>query len=451
MSLPTPSNPFPLPPSGEAHPSGEAALVRAIGVRQLTAAIVNTTVGAGIFVLPALVAQGMGAAAPLAFLVCAAIMALLSVTLAVAGSRVSMTGGIYAYVETAYGPYVALLAGVLQWLTGILAVAGVSTALADQLGSLVPALRVPSARIAILTATLATLALLNARGVRSGTRLIEAVTVAKLGPLLIFVGVGMFFVDRSALAWPGIPDGDAIGRAVLVLIFAYAGIEVALAPSGEVRNPAHTVPRAIFLALAVTTTLYVAIQLVAQGVLGALLAQQTATPLADAAARFLGDAGATLMLAGAVCSMFGYQCGDMLSTPRSLYALARDGFAPSILAYVHPQHRTPTVAIWTHAALALALAGTQTFQVLAVISNVGLLLLYLLACGAALELARRDVRMAGTPFRIRGAKAAPFLAAALIIWVLTTATVKEFAVTAVVLGIATLAYVVRKRAQSHGG
>ena len=145
MSLPTPS-PFPIPRSGEAPPSGEASLVRAIGVRQLTAAIVNTTVGAGIFVLPALVAQGMGAAAPLAFLVCAAMMALISVTVAVAGSRVSMTGGIYAYVETAYGSYVALLAGVLQWLTGMLAVAGVSTALADQLGSLVPALRLPSAQ-----------------------------------------------------------------------------------------------------------------------------------------------------------------------------------------------------------------------------------------------------------------------------------------------------------------
>ena len=215
----------------------------------------------------------------------------------------------------------------------------------------------------------------------------------------------------------------------LVLIFAYAGVEVALAPSGEVRNPAHTVPRAIFLALAVTTTLYVAIQLVAQGVLGTQLAQETAAPLADAAARFLGGAGATLMLAGAVCSMFGYQCGDMLSTPRSLYALARDGFAPAILAYIHPQHRTPSVAIWTHATLALALAGTQTFQVLAIISNVGLLLLYLLACGAALELARRDVRTAGTPFRIPGARAAPFLAAGLIVWVLSTATVKEFAVT----------------------
>jgi basic amino acid/polyamine antiporter, APA family len=426
--------------------STEAAFVRAIGVRQLTAAIINTTVGAGIFVLPALVAQGMGAAAPLAFLVCAAIMALISVTLAVAGSRVSMTGGIYAYVETAFGPYVALLAGVLQWLTCTLGVASVSAALADQLGSLVPALRAQTARIAVLTMILTILAYLNARGVRLGTRLVEAVTVAKLAPLLIFVGVGAFFVDRSALIWPGTPDADSVARAVLVLIFAYAGVEVALAPSGEVYNPARTVPRAIFLALSLTTTFYVAIQLVAQGTLGALLPQQTAAPLAEAAARFLGGAGATLMLAGAVCSMFGYLCGDMLSTPRSIYALARDGFAPAILAHVHPEHRTPSVAIWTHAALVLALAGTQTFQVLAIVTNVTVLLLYVMACAAAVELTRRDVRMAGTPFAFPGAKVAPFAAAALMVWVLSTATMRELGVTGVVLALATLAYVVRNRA-----
>jgi len=425
--------------------------VRAIGVRQLTASIVNTTVGAGIFVLPALVAQGMGAAAPLAFLVCAAIMALVSVTLAVAGSRVSVTGGIYAYVEAAFGPYVALLAGVLQWLTGVLAVSGVSTALLDQLGALAPAFRMPAARIAVLTMILATLAQLNARGVRIGTRLIETVTVAKLAPLLLFATVGFFFVDPSAIRWTGFPGADSLGRGVLLLIFAYSGVEVALAPSGEVRNPAHTVPRAVFFALGITTTLYIAVQLVAQGVLGPLLAQQTAAPLADAAARFLGGAGMTLMLGGAVCSMFGYQCGDMLSTPRSLYALARDGFAPAILAYVHPEHRTPSVAIWTHAALVLLLAATQTFQALAIISNVGLLLLYLMSCGAALELARRDVRTAGTPFMTPGVWVAPVLAASLMVWVLSTATVREFGVTGIVLATATLAYVVRNRAQSQRG
>ena len=428
--------------------SAEAALVRAIGVRQLTAAIVNTTVGAGIFVLPALVARDVGAAAPVAFLVCAAMMALVSVSLAMAGSRVSVTGGIYAYVEAAFGPYAALMAGVLQWLTGVLAVSGVSTALIDQLGTLAPVFRAPVARIGVLAVVVALLAHLNARGVRMGTRLIEGVTVAKLAPLLIFVAAGVFFVNPTAIAWPGMPDSDALGRSVLLLIFAYAGVEVALAPSGEIRNPAQTVPRAIFLALGTTTTLYIAIQLVAQGVLGPMLAEQTAAPLAEAAARFLGSAGMTLMLAGAVCSMFGYMCGDMLSTPRSLYALARDGFAPAVLSRVHPQHRTPSVAIWTHAAIVLLLASTQTFQALAIISNVGLLLLYLMACGAAIELARRNVRTTGAPFELPVAWVAPVAAAVLMAWVLSSATLREFAVTGIVLAAATLAYLVRNRGQS---
>jgi amino acid transporter len=165
----------------------------------------------------------LGAAAPLAFLVCATIMALIALTLSVAGSRVALTGGIYAYVEVAFGPFVAFLAGVLQWLTGLLAVSGVATALLDQLAALTPGFDARATHIAVLALVLAGLARLNARGVRSGTRLIEAVTVAKLLPLLVFVGVGAFFVNRGAIAWPGLPGADALGRGVLLLIFAIQG------------------------------------------------------------------------------------------------------------------------------------------------------------------------------------------------------------------------------------
>jgi amino acid transporter len=207
------------------------------------------------------------------------------------------------------------------------------------------------------------------------------------------------------------------------------------------------VPRAVFTALALATTLYIAVQLVAQAVLGSGLAQETATPLATAAGQFLGRAGVTMMLAGAVCSMFGYVCGDMLSTPRTLYAFARDGLLPQLFAHIHPVRRTPSVAIWAHAAIVALLAGSQTFQVLAIVSNVGTLLLYLLCCGAALALERRDVRMAGEPFTFPGAWIALVAAVVLVIWILSTATPREFAVTAGVLIAATLAYVVRKRAQ----
>jgi amino acid transporter len=419
--------------------------VRALGVRQLTAAIVNTTVGAGIFVIPALVSQGLGAAAPAAFLLCAVIMASVTTSLATAGSRVALTGGIYAYVEVAFGPFIAFLTGVLQWLTGLLAVSGVASALLQQLAALVPAVGAKAARIAVLALIVAALAALNVRGVRLGMRLVEVITVAKLAPLLVFVCVGASFVDPAAIAWPGLPSADAIGRSVLLLIFAYSGVEVALAPSGEVRDAARTVPRAVFLAIVVTTTLYIAIQLVAQGVSGPALAGETATPLADAAGRFLGRAGITLMLVGAVASMFGYMCGDMLSSPRSLYAMARDGFLPAAFARIHPGTRTPAVAIWTHAALVLTFASTNTFQSLAIIGNVGLLMLYSLACGAALELVRRDVRTDGPPFAPPGAWIAPVAGALVMLWILSTATAAEFSVTAIVLVIAAVGYAIRAR------
>jgi len=149
------------------------------------------------------------------------------------------------------------------------------------------------------------------------------------------------------------------------------------------------------------------------------------------------------MLLGAICSMFGYLCGDMLSSPRSLYAIARDGFLPAVFARIDPTYRTPATAIWTHAALVLVFASTSTFQSLAIIGNVGLLTLYLLACAAALELARRDVRTEAPPFTLPGAWLGPVAGGALLLWILSTATPAEFALTAIVLAVAALAYAVR--------
>ena len=251
----------------------EENLIRALGVPTLTASIVNATIGAGIFVLPAVVAAGLGAAAPIAFLICAVVMALVVTSFAIAGSRVSLTGGLYAYVEVAFGSYIGFLAGVLLWLTNVLAVAGVASAIVASLAVIFPAVQDGVGRFLILVLIFSGLALINIRGVRAGADTVAAMTIAKLLPLLLFIGVGVFFINPAALGWSVWPGGDAIGKTVLLLIFAFMGIELALVPSGEVKNPARTVPRSIFLALAITTALYVAIQLVAQGVLGAELSK----------------------------------------------------------------------------------------------------------------------------------------------------------------------------------
>ena len=112
-------------------PTEESQLIRALGVPSLAANIVNSTVGAGIFALPALVAAQMGAGAPLAFLACALAMVIFVTSFAIAGSRVSLTGGLYAYVETAFGRYIGFIAGVLYFLTAILAASGIVALIAD--------------------------------------------------------------------------------------------------------------------------------------------------------------------------------------------------------------------------------------------------------------------------------------------------------------------------------
>jgi APA family basic amino acid/polyamine antiporter len=432
-----------VPPPTAGPAVSREGLVRGIGLTGLTASVVNSTVGAGIFVLPAAVAARVGAAAPLAFALCFLTMSLVVVCFALAGSRVSRSGGTYGYVGEAFGRVPGFLAGVLYWLSDALGNAGVAAALAASAGVLVPALRSGPARAAFILTLYAALALVNVRGVKSGITVVQAMTAAKLLPLALLVGAGLLAVSPANLAWPGLPTAGALGDTVLLLVFAFVGVEVALAPSGEVRDPARTVPRAVLLALVLTTLLYAGLQLVAQGVLGAALARFPDAPLAAVAARLFGRTGEALLVVGASISMFGYLTSSILGTPRILFAFGQDGILPPVFARVHPRFHTPWVALAAHTAFVCVLAIVGRFERLALMSNVAVLSLYFLCALAALRLVSRDVRHEGEPFRLPGERAVPVLACAAIAWVLSSASAEEVRVTAGVVAGASVLYGLR--------
>jgi basic amino acid/polyamine antiporter, APA family len=420
-------------------------LLRGIGMPALTANIISSTIGAGIFVLPAAMARDLGPAAPLAFICCAIAMVLFVTCFAIAGSRVSLTGGLYAYVEVAFGRYVGFLAGVLYGLTALGAVAGVVNVLVNSVAVIAPSFGNPVMRIIAMLIVYASLVAINVRGVQGGARAVTIVTFAKLLPLLLFIGVGIFFIHPANVGWTAWPGSKALGDSVILLIFAFVGIEVALIPSGEVKNPAQTVPRAAYLALVITTIIYILIQVVGQGTLGADLANYKDAPLAEAAMKFLGNIGHTILIAGATISAFGFVTSDILSSPRMIFAFGRDGVLPALFARVHPCYRSPDVAIITYAVLAFALSITGTFEQLAVLSNVAVLLMYLLCCAACWFLVRRDVRSDGQPFNFAGMQIVPALGIIVIIWILAHATLREFAVTGAVLLAASVLYLARTR------
>ena len=417
--------------------------MRAMGTVALAAGIINITIGGGIFRLPANVAASLGAAAPVAYIVCALAMGLIVLCIADAGSRVPLTGGPYAYVATAFGPYVGFLSGVMLWMLGTFATAAVSTVFASSVVLLVPAVAGRATEVGVLVAVFTFWTLINMRGVKLGVQLNSLATAAKLAPLVLLALGGLLFVRSDNLVWTTTPAAADVARTSLLLIFAFAGIEVALVPSGEVRDTARTVPRAIALAMLAITALYLLLQVVTQGILGDGLASATAAPLADAAGASLGGWARTLLLAGAAISMFGYLGGMTLAMPRTLYAFARDGFLPRALAALDPRHRTPQAAIAVQSLVSLALAVTGTFERLAIFANVSALALYFGCALAAWRLRASDVSAsasAGASVRA----VVPWLACAVIAWLLTGLTWTEWLGFGVCVLIATIIYVLRR-------
>jgi APA family basic amino acid/polyamine antiporter len=428
-------------------PPSEATLVRAIGLFGLTAAVVNVTVGGGIYRLPAAAAGGLGTAAPLAYLACALAMVFIVICFAEAGRRVPLTGGIYAYVEVAFGPLAGVVTGFLLWAGLCATFAAVVSFLGDATAEMVPALRPAPWRALPVLLVIAVMAVLNVLGVRLADRFNALATVVKIAPLLGLLVFGVAAVQGENLPVPSWPPLGDLARTSAVLIFAFLGVETALVPSGEVRDPARTVPRAVFLAIGMVTVLYAGLHLVAQGILGPGLAQQKA-PLAEAAGVALGGWARAAVLAASVFSILIYASGMMLAVPRLLYAFARDGFMPRGLAAVHERYRTPHRAIVAQALLVAALAVSGTFERLAVLGNASVLVAYVFCCAAAWQLRRRNVGQPAEGSDVPGAAVAPFFALLLIGWLLSSLRLAEWLACAAVGSVAVVLYALRRPAAS---
>ncbi len=421
-------------------PAAEQRLDRAIGPWSLGANAVNLTVGAGIFALPAVVAAILGPAAIVAYLFCAALIVLVLVCFVEVGSRTTRSGGAVAYVEDAFGP----LAGFVTWVLLVIlyepaADPAIAAVVVGSLTGLVPALAGTATRVVLLAVLFGGLTAINVRGVREGVGLSVATTVAKLVPLVLLAVVGAFAIRPSNLAWHGVPSLGEFGTAALTLFFAFGGIETALTPSGEVRDPARTVPRGVFGAVVAVVVLYLALQVVSQGVLGAGLATQAETPLAATAGHVMGGFGRTMVLVGAVIAGFGAIAADFVCSPRAFLPVAERGLLPKALGAVHPRFRTPWVAIVVYGVIDFGLAVSGGFRALAMFAGIALLLVYLGVCLAALRMRYTRAAAPGS-FRAPGGPAAAILGSIAVVWLLAHSGWHEASATAAVIAVAATYY-----------
>ena len=430
------SNPSPANPR-------DAGLVRGIGPWALTGAFVGILVGSGIFNIPAPMAAAVGPWAPLAYLACGMAVGAVLLCFAEGASRVPTSGGVAGFIGAAFGPYWGFLTGVLNWAAAVTAAGGIAAAITDVLGTVIPALAAGPGRAAALIGWFLALAALNIAGVGIAARVVAIATSVKLLPIALFIGVGVWFIDPAKLVLPLAGGHADVGRAAILGIFLYTGIESSMAVSGEVQEPARTIPRAIIASVTGYALLCITVQLVAQGLLGAALGSSVA-PLADGIA-VVAPPLRLVLVAGAVISMTGWTASDALSSPRMLFAMARDGFLPAAIGRLHPRNATPWVASLVHAGIAAALAVSGSFAGLAIVATLIVIIVYVVGCAAAVVLRRRNVALAGTPVRIPALTALAITGSAAMLWVGLQSTRAEALAIAALIGVTSLVYLLRRQ------
>jgi amino acid transporter len=363
------------------------SLKRELGAWDLTAIGVNQVIGGAVFALPAALAASVGAWSPwLAAAVGLASM-LIALTFAEVASRFDATGGSYLYTRAAFGRFAGFEVGWMMWFTRVASWAAVINVLVTSLAFYWPSAAAGLTRTTLITTLIAVLTLINIRGIRLSSFVVNVLTFGKLLPLSIFVIAGIFFVEWVRLQPGTVPAGGALSTSGLLLIYAFGGYEIVPVPGGESRNPRHDVPFALITTIAIVAVLMTLIQIVAVGTLPGLSTSKT--PLADAAAVFLGPAGAAMITFAAVVSATGNNMGGAISGSRNLFALAEQGDLPRVFARVHDTYRTPVMAILVTSAVSLALALSGTFQTMATTSAISRLVLYLGTCASALRLRHR--------------------------------------------------------------
>ena len=417
----------------------EQKLIRAVGLKEVIALTINGIIGAGIFALPATAGTILGLASPLAFFFAGVIACLVVLCFAELGSRYDKTGGAYLYAFDAFGGGFAFVVGWMFFLARLSSVAALSNAMVGFIAYFTPVS--PALRIGLILATFLLVGGANYVGIRFSSRLINFLTAAKLLPLLLFIGAGMFFVDWSLFESVHFPPLKPLGEALLLAMFVFSGFEVVAVPGGEIVQPQKNVPRGLLIGTIAAIVIYCLIQIVTVAIHPDL--KTAKSPIAEAASTFSGEAGGNTISAGAIVSTLGTLLLLVLAGSRILYAMSLHHQMPEFFQKIHPAFRTPHIAILLLTAVGAAIAVSGHFRQLATLSAMARLVTY---AGSALSLLRlRQKAPSPGTFQIPGGAVVPVLTILLSLLLLTAATREQWLTGSIALAAGLLLYFLSRR------
>ncbi len=363
-----------------------------IGLWTSTALVVGNMIGSGIFLLPATLAA-YGAISFIGW-ICSSIGA---VALALVFSHLSKmfpntSGGPYVYSREGLGDFGGFLVAWGYWLSIWSTNAAIAVTFVSYLTVFIPALSDNSfLSVGAGLSAIWFLTWINSRGIKAAGRLQVITTVMKLTPLVLVALVGVFYIDSDNLV-PFNASGETTFNAITttgaLTLFAFLGLESATIPSGNIRDPEKTIPRATIIGTALTILVYILGSIAVMGMLPSDQLERSSAPFADAAALIWGDQARSWVALGAIVSTFGALNGWILVQGQIPLAAARDRLFPHVFG-IENKKGVPAIGIVISSVLISGLMMmnftkglTDTFQFMLLLSTAAVLVPYLFSAAS---------------------------------------------------------------------
>lgn len=378
----------------EVGPRSTIPLHRVLGLVEVTAGGVGIIIGAGIYVLLGAATAEAGSLVWIAFLLAAVLSLLTGLSYAELSSMFPSAAGEYEYTRHAMPEWLAFVVGWTMIVGLVVASATVSIGFARYVRYFVDVdVRLASLALLVFASAVSML------GIKQSARLTVGLSAVQVAGLVLVAAIGLPHVGDVDL-FSGRGLGGVLSAAALVF-FAFIGFDEVITLAEETRDPSRTVPRALLLALGLSTALYVAVAIGAVSVLGADALAASPRPLADVMAHVLGDRGATLVAAIAVLTTTNTTLLALTAASRVTYGMAKAGAMPQPFAIVHPGRQTPIRAIVAVGGIATAFAAVGDFAMVAAVTDFAVYVVFL-AVNATVVILRRTHPELRRPFAVIG-------------------------------------------------
>lgn len=341
---------------------------------------INSIIGSGVFLLPN---KAMDLFGPYSLLVLIFDMVLalcISFCFAEASALFKDTGGPYIFAKEAFGDFIGYEVGFLTWATRIIAFSTMSVGFATALTGIIPEWNTVFMKNLISMGLIALLSVINLCGVQSFKVVQNIVTIGKVVPLVLFIAVGIFFINGSNFVTPPSTTYtmEAFGSTAVLLFYSFTGFESICVAAGDMENPMKDVPKATIITIALCSVIYFLLLAVCIGVMGPSLAEST-VPVQDAFSMICGPVGGAVIAAGTLVSIGGICTASSFVTPRSGLALAEQHMLPKFMTR-HNRFGAPYWCIIISSLVAMAINSTGSFTTLAAISVVARFTQYIPTC-----------------------------------------------------------------------